>query len=155
MGLKHWILPKDHFKTHLFFFQFLGGGTLLFSYFFGTLPSLMDKLLKMYRQSASLSLNESVWEQLNRKGVQRCVWPRPFLCLIGLFECWMGSWSQHNYNLGLSFGFGLCHIKNRVQRLGCRSLGPPPCRSELVGPILETVMKSSKLNLHSNHKVEK
>ena len=28
MGLKHWILPKDHFKTHLFF-QFLGGGTLL------------------------------------------------------------------------------------------------------------------------------
>ena len=28
MGLKHWILPKDPFKTHVFF-QFLGGGTLL------------------------------------------------------------------------------------------------------------------------------
>ena len=28
MALKHWILPVDHFKTHLFF-QFLGGGTLL------------------------------------------------------------------------------------------------------------------------------
>ena len=26
MSLKHWIVPKDHFKTHLFFFQFLGGG---------------------------------------------------------------------------------------------------------------------------------
>ena len=26
MGLKHWIFPKNHFKTHLFFFQFLGGG---------------------------------------------------------------------------------------------------------------------------------
>ena len=25
MGLKHWVLPKNHFKTHLFF-QFLGGG---------------------------------------------------------------------------------------------------------------------------------
>ena len=29
MGLKHWVLLKDHFNTHLFFFQFLGGGTLL------------------------------------------------------------------------------------------------------------------------------
>ena len=28
MGLKHWMLPQDHFMTHLFF-QFLGGGTLL------------------------------------------------------------------------------------------------------------------------------
>ena len=28
MSLKHWIMPKDHFETHLFF-QFLGGGTLL------------------------------------------------------------------------------------------------------------------------------
>ena len=28
MGLKHWILPKDHFKTHLFFSIF-GWGTLL------------------------------------------------------------------------------------------------------------------------------
>merc|ERR1712208_11605 len=26
MGLKHWILPNNQFKTHLFFFQFLGGG---------------------------------------------------------------------------------------------------------------------------------
>ena len=26
MGLKHWILPKDHFKTHLFFFNFWVGG---------------------------------------------------------------------------------------------------------------------------------
>ena len=25
MGLKHWILPKDHFKTHLFF-SFFGWG---------------------------------------------------------------------------------------------------------------------------------
>ena len=24
--LKHWILPSNHFETHLFFFQFLGGG---------------------------------------------------------------------------------------------------------------------------------
>ena len=23
MGLKHWILPKDHFKTHLFFHVYL------------------------------------------------------------------------------------------------------------------------------------
>ena len=29
MILKHWILPKDHFKTHLFFFQFFGGETVL------------------------------------------------------------------------------------------------------------------------------
>ena len=29
MGLKHWILPMDHFKTHSFFFQFFWGGTLL------------------------------------------------------------------------------------------------------------------------------
>ena len=28
IGLKHWILPKDHFKTHLFFSIF-GWGTLL------------------------------------------------------------------------------------------------------------------------------
>ena len=28
MTLKHWIWPKDHFKT-LFFLQLLGGGTLL------------------------------------------------------------------------------------------------------------------------------
>ena len=26
MGLKHSILPKDHFKTHLFFFNFWVGG---------------------------------------------------------------------------------------------------------------------------------
>ena len=26
MGLKHWILPNNQFKTHLFF-PFLGGGT--------------------------------------------------------------------------------------------------------------------------------
>ena len=26
MGLKHWILPKDHFKTHLFYFNFWVGG---------------------------------------------------------------------------------------------------------------------------------
>ena len=26
MGSKHWILPIDHFKTHLFFFKFLVGG---------------------------------------------------------------------------------------------------------------------------------
>ena len=25
MGLKHWILPKDHFKTHLFFSIFWWG----------------------------------------------------------------------------------------------------------------------------------
>ena len=25
MGLRYWILPNNHFKTHLFF-QFLGGG---------------------------------------------------------------------------------------------------------------------------------
>ena len=31
MGLKHWILPNNHFKTHLFFFQFLGGRTLFSS----------------------------------------------------------------------------------------------------------------------------
>ena len=26
MGLKHWMLPQDHFKTHLFFFNFWVGG---------------------------------------------------------------------------------------------------------------------------------
>ena len=26
MGLKHWIMPKDHFKTLIFFLQFLSGG---------------------------------------------------------------------------------------------------------------------------------
>ena len=31
MGLKHWILHNNHFMTHLFFFQFLGGGTLFSS----------------------------------------------------------------------------------------------------------------------------
>ena len=89
------------------------------------------------------------WSQQDQKRFIRsrsCFWPHQLKSDLV---------SAHNYNLGLSFGFGLCHIKNRVQRLGCRSLGPPPCRSELVGPILETVMKSSKLNLHSNHKVEK
>ena len=25
MGLKHWILPKDHFMTHFFFFNFWVG----------------------------------------------------------------------------------------------------------------------------------
>ena len=29
MGLKHWILPRNHFKTHLIFFQVLSGQTLL------------------------------------------------------------------------------------------------------------------------------
>ena len=28
MGLKHWILPNNQFKTHLFFFNFWVGGTL-------------------------------------------------------------------------------------------------------------------------------
>ena len=28
MGLKHWILPKEHFKTHLYF-PIFGKGTLL------------------------------------------------------------------------------------------------------------------------------
>ena len=31
MGSKHLILHNNHFKTHLFFFQFLGGGTLFSS----------------------------------------------------------------------------------------------------------------------------
>ena len=26
IGLKRWILPNNHFKTHLFFLQFLSGG---------------------------------------------------------------------------------------------------------------------------------
>ena len=32
MGLKHWILPKDHFKTHLFFSNFGWGDPSLRSY---------------------------------------------------------------------------------------------------------------------------
>ena len=31
MGLKHWILPKNHFKTLIFFFNFWVGGTIFSS----------------------------------------------------------------------------------------------------------------------------
>ena len=43
MGLNHWILHNNQFKTHLFFFQILGGGTL----FSSEKPS--DKSQKTYR----------------------------------------------------------------------------------------------------------
>ena len=41
MGLKHWILPKDHFRTHLFFSIFgLGDPSQLGSWSYGCVKPL-------------------------------------------------------------------------------------------------------------------
>ena len=70
MGLKHWILPNNQFKTHLFFLKFLGGGE---PFQLGSLSKGWLKLQSSLEKPSDKCQRTHIIQNLFHGGVRRLV----------------------------------------------------------------------------------